>query len=131
MYVIGKMSWDEMIIDAKEQKEAGEEFIFGKAASAISSLEFTPINSWNELVQYLNKECELDKYYVGQILDVGTQELAHSFILQKKKENEFQCFDKPGFKYSFNRYSPKEIYEFVNKDGERPYKNQGWRLIQI
>lgn len=131
LYTLGKMSWDEMVSNAKEQKEAGEEFIFNKAALEISSLEFTPINNLDKLVLYLNQNCEINKPYIGQILDVGTQELAHSFIIQKTENNKFECFDKPGFKYPFRVYDVKEIYEFINKDGEQPYKNQIWRVIQI
>jgi hypothetical protein len=131
LYVLKKMSWGEMVSDAKAQKEAGKEFTFGKTASMISNLEFTPINNSDELVLHLNQNCEIDKSYIGQILDTGTQELAHSFIIKKIKNNKFQCFDKPGFKYPFGIYGLEEIYDFVNKDGERPYKNQSWRVIPI
>lgn len=131
LYVLNKISWDEMISNAKAQKEAGEEFIFGKDALAISDSKFTSINSFDELLHYLNKNCEVGKSYVGQILDIGTRELAHSFIIQPMNNNEFQCFDKPGFKYPFGVYGLREIYEFVNKDGEQPYKNQDWRVIEI
>lgn len=108
LYTLGKMSWDEMVSDAGLQKEAGKEFIFSKAALEISDLEFHPINNLDDLVQYLSENCELDKYYIGQILDVGTQELAHSFIIQKTENNKFKCFDKPGFKYPFSVYSEKK-----------------------
>lgn len=131
LYTLGKITWNQMVSDAKAQKETGEDFIFGKAALEISDGEFTSIEDLDHLIQYMNQNCEVGKSYVSQILDVETKELAHSFIIQKINKNEYLCFDKPGFKYPFDVYGLEDIYEFVNKDGEHPYKNQGWRLIPI
>jgi hypothetical protein len=78
-----------------------------------------------------DQNCEIGKNYVGQILDAQTGEMAHSFIVQRGSTDQYICFDKHGFKYSFAVSNLETILNFVNKDGEKSNQNQKWRFIPI
>lgn len=131
LYAIGKISWEEMISDPSEQKIKGEDFIFGEKIRLISNIPYTLIESEENLMKLAQKDCEIGNVYVGQILDIQTGEMAHSFIVLRESENNYVCFDKPGFKYSFVVSDPNAVLNFVNKDGEYSNKNQNWRFVPI
>lgn len=131
LYVLGHMSWEEMTADSKAQREAGEEYIYGQQALSISDEPFTHVDSKESLYSLANKHCDVGRTYIGQVLDTQTGELAHSFLLTKKSDREYSCFDKPGFLYPFKMYELGELLNFVNKDGEKSYQNQKWRFIPL
>lgn len=131
LYLVGKMTWEEMTSDAKAQKEAGREYIYSKQAMNISNEPFYPVNDKAELYSLADIYCKIDETYIGQILDTETDELAHSFLSTRELDNKYSCFDKPGFLYPFKIYELGELLDFVNKDGEKPYRNQKWRFITL
>ncbi len=131
LYFLGRITLDELGSDAKLQKEQKQDFIFADKALEISDKEFTSIENVQELKEFVEQSCEKDFVYVGQILDAQTGELGHSFILGKNKDEQFLCFDKAGFKYPFGIYALETLFDFINKDGERPYHNQKWRIIPL
>ena len=118
-----------MISDPNEQKKFGPDFTFGDKARRVSGMPFTLVESLQTLLELANQSCEVGKSYVGQIIDAQTGEMAHSFIVERKTENEYICFDKPGFKYPFEINDLEKILNFVNKDGEKSNQNQKWRFI--
>lgn len=128
LYVIGKISWEEMTSNVQEQKDSGIDFTFGEIAKKISDKPFNYINNLESLILLANKDCKMEKCYIGQILDSQTKEMAHSFII-KRELDKYICFDKPGFKYQFNVSNLEKILNFINKDGERSNLNQEWRFI--
>lgn len=131
LYVVGKISWEEMISDPNTQEENGVDFTFGNISQNISDIPFIPIKNLKNLLLLANNSCEIGKSYVGQILDVQTGDMAHSFIIQKKSDGKYVCFDKPGFKYPFGVHGLEEILNFVNKDGEKSNQNQKWRFVPM
>ncbi|MBI2097548.1 MAG: hypothetical protein HYT46_01245 [Candidatus Vogelbacteria bacterium] len=131
LYVIGKISLEEMISDARMQKDAGADFTFGETARSISNIPFTPVKTLESLFLFANENCEIGKDYVGQILDVQTEEMAHSFIVQREPSDQYICFDKPGFKYPFAVSDLETVLNFVNKDGEKSNQNQNWRFMPL
>ncbi len=131
LYAIGKISWQEMISDTSAQQATGADFTFGEKIRSISNIPYTLIKDQESLLTLAQKSCEIGRTYVGQILDVETKETAHSFVVTKESENNFICFDKPGFKYQFVVSDLNTILNFVNKDGEQSNKNQEWRFVPI
>jgi hypothetical protein len=131
LYGIGKISWEEMISDPSEQKRECTDFTFGEQARLISDIPYTLIKDEESLSLLIQKNCEIGKIYVGQVRDVKTGEMAHSFILKKETENAYTCFDKPGFKYPFAVSDLNAILNFVNRDGEQSNKNQEWRFVPV
>ncbi|GEM_PF-3186049 len=131
LYIIGKISWEEMVSDAQIQKEAGADFTFGEMARSISDVQFTPVKDLESLLLLANKRCEIGKSYIGQILDAQTGEMAHSFIIQREPDGKYICFDKPGFKYPFSVHGLEEILNFVNKDGVKSNQDQKWRFVSL
>jgi|SRR3989344_6041847 len=129
LYVIGKISWEEMVSDADEQKESGADFTFGEKARSISDTSFTPVEDLKSLLSLANESLDVGKCNVGQILDAQTGEMAHSFIIKRESDNKHICFDKPGFKYMFEINDLESILNFVNKNGEKSNQNQKWRFI--
>ena len=129
LYAIGKISWEAMISNPSEQQATGDDFTFGEKIRLISDLSYTTIKDEESLRGLAQKSCEIGKTYVGQVLDAQTGEMAHSFIIHRESENKYTCFDKPGFKYSFEVSDLNTILNFVNKDGEQSNKNQKWRFI--
>jgi hypothetical protein len=129
LYEIGKISWEDMTSDPSEQQEKGIDFTFGEKIRSISDISYNLIENEESLVEFVQKNCEIGRVYVGQILDAKTGEMAHSFIVKRKSENEYVCFDKPGFKYPFIVCDLNTILNFVNKDGERSNMNQEWRFV--
>ena len=131
LYVTGKISWEEMISDPNIQEDNGIDFTFGNIYQNISDISFIPIKNLKDLLLLTDNSCEIGKSYVGQILDAQTGGMAHSFIIQKKSDGKYICFDKPGFKYLFSVYGLEKIINFVNKDGEKSNQNQKWRFVPI
>lgn len=131
LYVVGKMSLEEMISDAQIQKDSGADFIFGEMARSISNIQFTLIKSLESLLLFANENCEIGKVYVGQIQDAQTGEMAHSFIVRRESSDQYTCFEKTGFKYPFAVSDFEAILNFVNKDGEKSNQNQKWRFVSI
>lgn len=131
LYAIGKISWEEMISDPSEQQVKGDDFTFGEKIRSISNIPYTLIKDQESLMELAQKSCELGKTYVGQILDVQTKEMAHSFMVTRGSENDYICFDKPGFKYPFAVSDLNTILDSVNKDGEQSNKNQEWRFVPL
>ena len=129
LYAIGKISWEEMTSDPSEQQTIGADFTFGEKIRSISNIPYTLIKDQKSLLTLAQKNYEIGKTYVGQILDVETKEMAHSFMVTRESENNFICFDKPGFKYPFATSDLNNILNFVNKDGEQSNKNQEWRFV--
>ena len=125
LYTIGKISWKEMV----SEKEIEDDFTFSEMARNISDVPFTFVENLPSLLSLANNSCEIEKVYVGQILDTQTNKMAHSFIIQRESDGKYTCFDKPGFKYPFGIHSLKKILNFVNKDGEKSNQNQKWRFI--
>lgn len=128
LYIINKISWDEMISDPKTVKE-GLDFTYGEQARTISDTSYTPIKDLGSLYSLANQSCEIGKAYVGQILDAQTNEMAHSFIITREQDNKYNCYDKQGFKYLFSVCELGTLLDFVNKDGEKSYQNQNWRFV--
>lgn len=131
LYFLGRMTVDELSSDAKSQKGSGKEFIFGSKSLEISDKEFVAIENVQKLKEFAEQSCEENFVYVGQVLDAETGELGHSFILGKTKGQKILCFDKAGFKYPFGVYTLETLFDFINKDGEKPYHNQKWRIIPL
>jgi len=131
LYVIDHISWEDMILDSQVQKEKGLDFTFGELARSISHDPFTLVNNLESLNSLVEKSCESGKSYIGQILDAETEETAHSFILEKDRDGLCTCYDKPGFKYPFSVHTLEDIFNFVNKDGEKSNQNQKWRFVLI
>lgn len=130
LYIIGRISFDEMISDSKVQKGSGLDFTFGEMARNISGAPFVSIQDIKSLYEFAEKNLGSVEAYIGQILDTQTNEMAHSFIVERESD-KFTCLDKQGFKYPFTVYDMKIILDFVNKDGERPYLNQKWRFLSL
>ncbi len=128
---IGIISWKEMVSDPSDQRSKGADFTFGEKIRLISNIPYTLIEDPESLMMLAQKACEIGKVYVGQILDVETKEMAHSFVITRESENNYACFDKPGFKYPFAMSDLDTILNFVNKDGEQSNKNQEWRFIPL
>jgi len=78
-----------------------------------------------------NEKCEIWKVYVVQIFDAQNEKMAHSFIVRRELNNKYICFDKLGFKYTFEVSDFETISNFVNKDGEKSYQNKKWRFVPI
>ncbi len=131
LYVIGSISSEEMISDSQIQKDTGFDFTFGEQARSISNVPFTLVEDLESLYLLADKNCEIGKGYVGQILDAQTGEMAHSFILEKESDGKYTCFDKQGFKYPFSVHELGTLLDFINKDGEKSYKDQKWRFVPI
>jgi len=131
LYAIGKISWEEMVSYPAEQQAKNIDFTFGEKIRSISDIPYTFIESKESLVVLAQKNCEIGKIYVGQILDAQTEEMGHSFILRRESEDEYICFDKPGFKYPFTVCDLDTILNFVNKYGELSNKNQKWRFVLL
>lgn len=131
LYSIGIISWEEMVSDPSEQKTAGKDFTFGKQVRLISDLPYTLTRNEKELAIFAQEKCEIGNTYVGQILDIQTGEMTHSFLVKKESEDTYTCFDKSGFKYPFMVSDLNTILNFVNKDGEQQNKNQKWRLTLL
>lgn len=129
LYAIEEITWQEMISDPAEPKEAGTDFTFGERIRLISDMPYIFIKNENELKTFAGKSCEVGKIYIGQILDAQTNEMAHSFIVKRVAVDEYICFDKLGFKYPFAVCDLNTILNFVNKDGEQSNKNQKWRFV--
>jgi hypothetical protein len=130
LYVMGDLSWEEMVLDPNIHEEQGVDFTFAEKAQKISDIPFNFISDLPSLFSFAEQICVSEKAYVGQILDTETQTLAHSFIL-KKVGTTYECFDKPGFKYPFGVHTLETIFNFINKDGEKPYPNQKWRFVPV
>lgn len=120
-----------MISDPSEQQVKGVDFTFGEKIRSISDIPYALVESEESLTKLAQKDCEISKVYVGQILDIQTGEMAHSFMVTRESENNYICFDKPGFKYPFAMSDLNDILNFVNKDGEQSNKNQNWRFVPI
>ncbi len=131
LYVINRISYEEMVSDPKIQKEAGLDFTFSEETRNISEISFTPVKDVQSLFTLANQKCEIGETYIGQILDVQTGEMAHSFIVKRKSHDEYVCCDKQGFKYPFTVFDLETILDFVNKDGVKSYQNQSWRFVPI
>lgn len=131
LYVIGRLSWEEMISDSKVQEEKGFDFTFGDKAREISNMPFTMVRDIQSLYSLADKSCDLGKPYIGQILDSQTGEMAHSFIVEKAPDGIYTCLDKQGFKYPFSIHEMGKLLDFVNKDGVKSYQNQKWRFVPI
>lgn len=131
LYAIGQISWEEMISDPSVQKAMGTDFTFGEKIQSISDITYTLIKDEEELNLLAQKNCEIGKVYISQILDVETKEMAHSFLVKRESKDKYVCFDKPGFKYPFTVSDANTILNFVNKDGEQPNKNQEWRFVPL
>lgn len=131
LYVIGEISFNEMVSDTKIQKGPGVDFTFGEVARRISNISFTLIKDLGSLLLLANESCDIGKVYVGQILDAQTKEMAHSFIVQRESSDKYICFNKPGFKYPFEISNFEKILNFVNKDGEKSNQNQKWQFVPI
>jgi hypothetical protein len=131
LYTIGKISWEEMISDPSEQQARGFDFTFRDTIRAISDIPYALIGDGEDLTEIAQKECGVGKSCVGQILDAETGEMAHSFMVTRESENNYICFDKPGFKYPFAVSDLNTILNFVNKDGEQSNKDQKWRFIPL
>lgn len=131
LYAIGKISWKEVISDPSAYQSTEVDFTFGEKICSISNIPYTFIKDQESLMMLARKNCEIGKTYVGQILDVQTKEMAHSFVVTRESENDYICFDKPGFKYPFAVSDLNTILNFVNKDGEQSNKNQEWRFVPI
>lgn len=125
LFVAGVISRDDMVSDARAQKAAGEDFTFGKKAAALSIKEFKAIPDIETLLEFARESCREDKPYIGQIRDVETGEMAHSFVVEKDSEGSFRCFDKAGFKTSFGQYGIEDLFQYEN------YRNQEWRFIPL
>ncbi len=130
LYAIGRISWEEMISDPEEQRVIGIDFTFGNKILSISDCEYKLIID-EENLQKLANNCEIGKFYIGQVRDAQTEEMAHSFILKRESDSGYVCFDKPGFKYPFAVSDLASIINFVNKDGEQSNKNQLWRFVPL
>ncbi len=130
LYVLGKMSWAEMVADSPKIP-AGDDFTFGKSAREISDIPFVPVENLENLHSLADKNCEPGQAYIGQILDAETGEMAHSFIVERAANGTYTCYDKPGFKYPFSVGGLEKIYNFVNKNGEKSYQNQKWRFVTM
>ena len=124
LYLAGFISYEELTSDSKTQRELGLNFTFGNKSRGISDKEFILISDENKLYGFATKECTEPIPYIGQILDVEDNELAHSFIL-RKSGNDFICFDKAGFKTDFSTYKLEELLHFNN------YQNQLWRFLPL
>lgn len=131
LYTIGRISWEEMVSDPSEQQAKNIDFTFGEKIRSISDILYTSIESEESLTGLTQRTCEIGKVYVGQILDALTGEMAHSFILRRESEDEYVCFDKPGFKYPFAVCDLNTVLNFVNKDGEQSNINQKWRFVLL
>lgn len=131
LYALGRISFDELVSDSKVQREAGEDFTFGKKALEISLAPFELASSLQSVKELAQKTCKIGFIYVGQILDAKTGELAHSFLLERSDDGNLRCADKTGFKYPFNISKLETIFDFVNKDGEKSYHGQMWRFVEI
>ncbi|HVT75223.1 MAG TPA: hypothetical protein VHD69_02325 [Candidatus Paceibacterota bacterium] len=132
LYVLGQITWDEMISDSHAQKKAGLDFTYGEKARAISNKEFVPIANIDSLIKLADECCDHSKTCIGQIMDKETGEMAHSFIIEKILNGEYQCFDKQGFKhYPFSVHGLESFLDFVNEKGEKSYQNQKWRFVPI
>lgn len=131
LYIIGKISWEDMISDPSEQQKAGIEFTFGEKIRTISDTSYNLVKNEQDLTLLAQKSSEVGKTYVGQVLDAETKEMAHSFIVTRESENAYICYDKPGFKYPFAVSNLDAILNFMNKDGEQSNKNQMWRFIPM
>lgn len=129
LYIIGKISFDEMVYNPNSHEDEGLDFIFGEKARIISDVQFTQVEDLESLYELVGKSCEAGEVYVGQILDLETKEVAHSFLIKHMSDTKYTCFDKPGFKYPFKVHEIRSIFDFINKDGEKPYHNQQWRFI--
>ena len=126
LWEIGRITWDELISDNKNG-----DFTFGEKVRGISDVTFKHIESYESLLSFVDQSCAVSKDYIGQIRDAETGEMAHSFILRKESNNEYICFNKPGFKYTFEVGNLESILNFVNKDGEKSNQNQDWRFIPV
>ncbi len=131
LYVIRRISWEEMISDSQAQKDAGLDFTFGEKVRDTSGAPFTLVGDIKSLYSLAAMNCEPGKFYVGQILDAETGEMAHSFIIEKGWNDKYTCFDKQGFKYPFSVHELETMLDFVNKDGIKSYQNQKWRFVPI
>lgn len=131
LYIIGKISWEEMVSDAQAQKEVDIDFTFGDMARSISDISFIPVKTLESLLLFANESCKAGKSYIGQILDAQTGKMAHSFIVSRESDDKYICFDKLGFKYPFEINDLEKILNFVNKDGEKSNQNQKWRFIPM
>jgi hypothetical protein len=131
LYVIGKISWEEMFSDLQTQKDAGLDFTYGEQARSISNIPFTIVNDLQSLYALVDMTCNVEEHYVGQILDKESEEMAHSFIFKKETDGKYLCFDKQGFKYPFSIHELGTMLDFVNKDGVKSYQNQKWRFVYI
>lgn len=134
LYVLGRISWNEMVSDTQIQEKADPsfDFTFGKQARSISDKEFISIKDADSLYELANRDCELGKAYVGQILDSETGDLAHSFMVERMPNGTYMCSDKQGFKhYPFSVHELGTLLDFVNKKGEISYQNQKWRFIPM
>lgn len=120
-----------MVSDPIKQKEEGVDFTFIDKIILPSSISYTLINNEQDLSEFVHKVCEMGKVYVGQVFDIDTGELAHSFILKIESDTKYICFDKPGFKYSFTVSDLDTILNFTNKYGEQSNKNQKWRFVPL
>ncbi len=129
LYVIGRISWEEMISDA--QKESGIDFTFGEQARNISDIPYALVKNFESLYLLANTNCKSGESYIGQILDAETGEMAHSFIIEKQPNGKYTCFDKIGFKYPFSIHELGTMLDFVNKDGIKSYQNQKWRFVPL
>ncbi len=131
LYILGSISREEMISDSQTQKEAGLDFTYGEKARNISNIPFTFVKDLQSLYSLADKVCESEGSYIGQILDAETDEMAHSFVLEKGFDGKYTCFGKQGFKYPFSVQELGSILDFVNKDGVKSYQNQKWRFIPV
>ncbi len=131
LYIMKQISWEDMISDPRSQRDAGLDFIFDDKALNISTEPFIPINNPDSLFEFIQINTTKRENYIVQILDVGTEKLAHSFIIEIQESGIPLCFDKPGFKYSFDVCEFEKIFNFVNKDNEKPYLNQRWRILSL
>ncbi len=131
LYVLGRISWDDMVSDPHTQKEAGTDFTFGAQAQAISDIPFIPIGSTEALYALADATCEPGQPYIGQIHDADTGEMAHSFIIERTPTGKYVCYDKLGFKHPFGLHELGVILDFINKEGVKSYQNQKWRFVRI
>ena len=69
LYIIGKISWEDMVSDVRLQKESGIDFTFGETARNISNTEFTTIKDLPSLILIANKNC---KIYKAEVVNSNT-----------------------------------------------------------
>lgn len=117
LYVTGHISWEEMVSDSQVQKDAGLDFTFGEKVRSTSDAPFTLVKDAQSLYSLADMNCEVEKSYIGQVLDAETGEMAHSFIIERGSDGKYMCFDKQGFKYPFSVHELGTMLDFVNKDG--------------